>query len=45
MKHQILKPLLSLAAALVVISANAIDHPKATLPVVSSERFTLVKDG
>ena len=45
MKHQILKPLLSLAAALVVISANAIDHPKATLPVVSSERFTLVEDG
>ena len=45
MKHQILKPLLSLAAALVVISANAIDHPKATLPLVSSERFTLVEDG
>ena len=45
MKHQILKPLLSLAAALIVISANAIDHPKATLPLVSSERFTLVEDG
>ena len=45
MKHQILKPLLSLAAAFIVISANAIDHPKATLPLVSSERFTLVEDG
>ena len=44
MKHQILKPLLSLAAAFIVISANAIDHPKATLPLVSSERFTLVED-
>lgn len=45
MKHQILKPLLSLSAAFIVISANAIDHPKATLPLVSSERFTLVEDG
>ena len=45
MKHQILKPLLSLAAAFILISANAIDHPKATLPLVSSERFTLVEDG
>ena len=44
MKHQILKPLLSLSAAFIVISANAIDHPKATLPLVSSERFTLVED-
>ena len=45
MKYQILKPLLSLSAAFIVISANAIDHPKATLPLVSSERFTLVEDG
>ena len=45
MKHTILKPLLSLAASLFVLHANAIDHPGATLPVVSAERFTLVLNG
>ena len=45
MKHYTLKTLLSLAALTLVLSAQAIDHPKATLPVVSSDRFTLVEDG
>ena len=45
MKHYILKPLLCIAAMTFVLTAKAIDHPKATLPVVSSDRFTLVKDG
>ena len=45
MKHYILKPLLSISAALVMLTANAIDHPKATLPVISPDRFTIVEDG
>ena len=45
MKHYILKPLLCIAAMTFVLTAKAIDHPKATLPVVSSDRFTLVEDG
>ena len=45
MKHTILKSLLCLSAILAALSADAIDHPKATLPVVSPDRFTLVEDG
>ena len=45
MKNYILKPLLAFAALIAVSNAQAIDHPKATLPVISSERFTLVEDG
>ena len=45
MKYPNLKPLLCIAAAFITLSANAIDHPKATLPVVSADRFTLVQDG
>ena len=44
MKHY-LKPFLSLALLLATFTAQAIDHPKATLPVVSADRFTLVEDG
>ena len=44
MKH-CLKPFLSLALLLATFTAQAIDHPKATLPVVSADRFTLVEDG
>ena len=45
MKHYILKSLLALAAWISVADAQAIDHPKATLPMVSPDRFTLVADG
>ena len=45
MKHYSLKTLLSLVALTVVMSAQAIDHPKATLPEVAMDRFTLVEDG
>ncbi|MBR2064727.1 MAG: glycosyl hydrolase 115 family protein [Bacteroidales bacterium] len=45
MKHFIVKPLLTLAALIAVTNAQAIDHPKATLPTVSPDRFTLVADG
>ncbi len=45
MKHKILKPLLALAALAMALTAQAIDHPKATLPVVSPDRFSLVEDG
>ena len=45
MKNYILKPLLAFAALIAWSDAQAIDHPKATLPVISSERFTLVEDG
>ena len=45
MKHNILKPLLGLAALALALTAQAIDHPKATLPVVSPDRFTLVDNG
>jgi len=44
MKH-CLKLFLSLALLLATFTAQAIDHPKATLPVVSVDRFTLVEDG
>ena len=44
MKHY-LKPFLSLALLLATFTAQAIDHPKATLPVLSADRFTLVEDG
>jgi len=44
MKHY-LKPFLGLALLLATFTAQAIDHPKATLPVVSADRFTLVEDG
>lgn len=45
MKRYILKPILSLASLLLFFTAQAIDHPKATLPVVSADRFTLVENG
>ena len=44
MKH-FLKPFLSLTLLLSMFNAQAIDHPKVTLPVVSADRFTLVEDG
>ena len=40
-----IRTILCLAAFFVTISAMAIDHPKATLPVVSGDRFTLVENG
>lgn len=45
MKHTILKTILAVSAAFLALSASAIDHPKATLPTVSADRFTLVQDG
>ena len=45
MKHTILKTILAFSAAFFALSASAIDHPKATLPTVSADRFTLVQDG
>ncbi|MBO7191996.1 MAG: glycosyl hydrolase 115 family protein [Bacteroidales bacterium] len=45
MKKTAFKPLLFLFALCAVVNANAIDHPSATLPVVSPDRFTLVADG
>ena len=45
MKHTILKTILAVSAAFFALSASAIDHPKATLPTVSADRFTLVQDG
>ena len=39
------KTLLTFAALTLTVCAFAIDHPKATLPMVSSDRFTLVEDG
>ena len=45
MKHYSLKTLLTFAALTLTVCAFAIDHPKATLPMVSSDRFTLVEDG
>lgn len=45
MKHTILKTILAVSAAFFAMSASAIDHPKATLPTVSADRFTLVQDG
>ena len=45
MKHCILKQLLGLSALLISLTALALDHPKATLPVLSSDRFTLVENG
>lgn len=44
MKHY-LRPILSLALMLFFFSAQALDHPKATLPVISADRFTLVENG
>lgn len=40
-----IKKILCLAAFFMTVSAMAIDHPKATLPVVSADRFTLVENG
>ncbi|MBQ3607549.1 MAG: glycosyl hydrolase 115 family protein [Bacteroidales bacterium] len=45
MKHTILKTILAVSAAFFALSASAIDHPKATLPTISADRFTLVQDG
>jgi len=45
MKPYYLKSLLAIVALLAVSNAQAIDHPKATLPTVSPDRFTLVADG
>lgn len=45
MKLNILKTLLVFVSLVLVSNAHAIDHPKATLPLVSAERFTLVDDG
>ena len=45
MKHTILKTILAVSTAFFALSASAIDHPKATLPTVSADRFTLVQDG
>ena len=45
MKHCILRPLLFIVALAMALTAHAIDHPKAVLPVLSSERFTLVESG
>ena len=36
---------MTIAALLMLESAFAIDHPKATVPSLSAERFTLVADG
>ena len=44
-KYMNVKKILCLAAVLISLSAMAIDHPKATLPVVSGDRFTLVENG
>ena len=40
-----IKKILCLVAVFMTLSAMAIDHPKATLPVVSGDRFTLVENG
>ena len=40
-----IKKILCVVAAFMSLSAMAIDHPKATLPVVSGDRFTLVENG
>lgn len=45
MKTKILKPLFCVLASCLMMNAMAIDHPKATLPVISPDRFTLVQDG
>lgn len=45
MKHTILKTILAVSAAFLALSVSAIDHPKATLPTVSADRFTLVQNG
>lgn len=45
MRNSFLKYLICILAASVAIPAMSIDHPKATLPVISGERFTLVENG
>lgn len=45
MHNSFLKYLVCILVASIAIPAMAIDHPKATLPVVSGDRFTLVENG
>ena len=45
MQNYIQRLLLVLIAATMTITANALDHPKAVLPTLSPERFTLVESG
>ena len=45
MKQLKLKLMLCIAALCAVVNANAIDHPSATRPVISPDRFTLVENG
>ena len=45
MKHYILRNLLLLLVLTFVIPANALDHPKAVLPSLAADRFTLVESG
>ena len=45
MKHYFLRILLFLMAWVMAIPANALDHPKAVLPTLSPDRFTLAESG
>lgn len=45
MRLSLSRIILSFAALFLVTDAMAIDHPSATLPVISADRFTLVQDG
>lgn len=45
MKHRILKTLMVIASLMTAFTAQAIDHPSATRPMVSNDRFTLISDG
>ena len=45
MHNSFIKYLVCVLVASIAIPAMAIDHPKATLPVVSGDRFTLVENG
>lgn len=45
MKQFILKPLFCFLTLISFVNAMAIDHPKATIPSLASDRFTLVEDG
>ena len=45
MKHYIIRNLLLFLALTFAVPANALDHPKAVLPSLASDRFTLVESG
>ena len=45
MKHYIIRNLFLFLALTFAVPANALDHPKAVLPSLASDRFTLVESG